>query len=140
MVKIPQDTNGIQAPNGGLRTMTNHKNKSPTFLQSLDKELIVIALGIFVFFGTMIILSAREEIFRNRVYESLTEEYGFTVLDGIIKSPSVIIVISSYDEFIDVARDQGVDTLYKYNNEYYIFNPGMVIAWKYYPRWWDFEP
>jgi hypothetical protein len=59
--------------------------------------------------------------------------HGYNVENGIIKSPSVIVVIDRIT-FLSLAVEYKT-TIYGYNNEFYVFNPEMTIAYKYGPVW-----
>lgn len=69
------------------------------------------------------------------------EKVDLIVVEGIIQSPSVIIVVGTPEEFMTIVKELRQDTVYYYprlgypsDRAYYVFNDEMTIAWKYIPK------
>ncbi len=55
---------------------------------------------------------------------------GFSIQEITINSPNVYFEMDDYDEFKEIMREQGSNTLYHEFPYYYIFNKDYTLAWR----------
>ncbi len=104
---------------------------------------LVFTFG-FIFLGLYVLAYGDPRDWRQRKvaeqYGVELERAGLTVLEGIIQSPSVIVVVDNSLEFMITIEELQQDTVYYYpiypstDNAFYVFNDDMTIAWKYTPK------
>jgi len=77
----------------------------------------------------------------SELYYAELQKLDYIVLEGIIESPSVIIVEDTFAGFVRTARDLHQDTVYHCcepdyprRSSFYAFNDDLTIAWKYTPK------
>lgn len=106
-----------------------------------------VTITIFVVFGVMslFLIDLGVGDWRQRKTSELfyteLQESGLVVLEGIIESPSVIIVVGTSREFVTTVIELHQDTVYyceesEYprHGSFYVFNDAMTMAWKYTPK------
>jgi len=99
-------------------------------------EVVALPWVIVLVFVSIIVIAGLDLRCRGIAVRQFTldlEKTGLTVLEGIIESPSVIIVVRDSGEFIAVIEENQQDTVYRYINKFYTFNDDMTIAWKFCP-------
>jgi len=63
------------------------------------------------------------------VFQRELEDKGFTVIEGIVESPSLVIELSR-SEFLAKVTEFDT-TVYRYNWDFYVFEPDMLTAYRY---------
>ena len=104
-----------------------------------EEKLFAIGLVILlacllssVFYGVFVKIPEDQAIRMER-FRRLRQE-GFKIVNATIKSPSVIIDVESFDDFVDKAKDLGSDIIYydKVSANFYVFTKDYEIAYRFY--------
>ncbi len=112
-------------------------------LNEYNKMFIAMMVVFVVIFGGLYISMSVASSKQQRAAEqfgAVLERAGLTIVDGAIRSPSVVIEVDTSWEFTITIGKLQQDTIYYdstsffFNGAYYVFNDDMTIAWMYRPK------
>ena len=91
---------------------------------------VILILFFFGVFGYALIDIGVFEPARKEAVSIQLIRDGISVQEVTINSPNVYFEIDDYDEFKEIMREQGSNTVYHYSGSYYIFNADYTLAWR----------
>jgi len=96
--------------------------------------ILSMILMLVMFFGLIGHANWSQELYLKKIEETKifveNDMRDFVLLEGIIESPSVIIIINDYLDFKDKCIELKT-IIYWRGSSFYVFNEQMTIAWKY---------
>lgn len=92
---------------------------------------IFLAGVVVVFFGLMGYAVIQSGIHLAETETKLQTD-GFQILQSDIQTPSVIIIVDTYDEFVQICRDLEVEQVYQEGFYFYVFTDDWELGYKYY--------
>ena len=95
--------------------------------------LAIEVLFLIFMVGGLVYSNPYEEMIRNNTYQDISEVSMFPIMENVeIESPSLIIIVDTFDEFIGYCIGEQV---YKQDDSYYIFNSDKSVAYRYNVSW-----
>ena len=115
--------------------LSNKGRKIPTIVYPVVIVIVVVSLT----YGLMDYYNNLMETHREYVLSILEENNVKIVKNVIIDSPSIIHIVGSFDEFIEIYQQLNATTIYVYKPDtlsqyFYVFSKDMTVAWR-----WDTE-
>jgi len=100
--------------------------------------IIILALIWILSLPTIWVITIPRRKFVAERRQYLTSS-GVTIIHGEVESPSVVITVHTFAQFLDVLREQNTTTVYQTPQGYwYVFRLDYQVAWRFLP-WWDIK-
>jgi len=90
---------------------------------------MAVVVGGLIFFLCFVSHDVQTRINYANEFQNELEEMGFTVMEGIVQSPSLVIQLSRND-FITKVTELNT-TVYRHTWQFYVFEPNMLTAYRY---------